>query len=160
MVKKRKKSFRKKTDPKAAEAMGKALIEFGKKEYKEGKLDKESAKIAIHDAANHFIEAAEGYGIRNSRIKAKKNYQIAKKIYNQEIVKSKIPIKKEKTTNKFALIVSILSILTGILSIFSAMSNKISLSPGIGPVDWTKRIGYCLILIGLGLGISWFYNNK
>jgi hypothetical protein len=160
MKKSNKKISRKPKDPKTVEAMGKALVEFGKKEYKEGNLDKQSAKVAIRDAANYFIDAAERYGSKNSKIKAKKNYNRAKRIYNQEI-EEKLPIKeKSSLTNKITLIVSVLSIITGIISIILGNSREILLSPGASALNWSNIIGYTLIGVGVIFGIFWFSNKK
>lgn len=160
MAKVRKKISKKPKDPKTVEAMGKALVEFGKKEYKEGNLDKQSAKVAIRDAANYFIDAAERYGSKNSKIKAKKNYNRAKRIYNQEI-EEKLPInEKNSLTNKITLIVSILSIITGIISIILGNSREILLSPGVSTLNWGNIIGYILIGIGIISGVFWLSSKK
>lgn len=172
MAKSNKKISKKPKDPKTVEAMGKALVEFGKKEYKEGNLDKQSAKVAIHDAADYFIDAAELYGSKNSKQKAKKNYKLAKKIYNAELSKKEETIANKNTSvkeqlkktsqisNKTALIVSILSIITGLFSIFSGISNEIHLSPGMSQINIPTIIGYTLLAIGIALGIFWFSNQK
>jgi len=151
-----------KKDPKAIEAMGKALVKFGKEAEKTGSLDKGTAKTAKIKAAKYFIDAAAAYSSKNKKKSAKKDYKIAKQIINSEISEEKeTPIKKHfLNIDRIMIVTSILSILVGILSIILNVTKEVSFSPGMSITENSNLAGTILIIAGIFIGIAWLIINK